>query len=242
MHHPVAAGSPAPDHRDPALTATESSLRMDPSAGSDAGLGHACTHMYTRLCAHTRTCFTAHHTPRVLGRLHVRKCAHCTQGTRGAEPRPQESTAAARALPTLLPVIALKQEDETELRGGVARKKLWHAGGLAVPNWSGRGSPPAPGAGQRGCASRKQALPPGQAWPCCGPPRAWEAVEVLALAHKDSPNLDRTSCCSSRLEKRILGFSPLMLELSQGGASRLGLSRGSTSTSRLTWNRSGYFS
>lgn len=50
------------------------------------------------------------------------------------------------------------------------------------------------------------------------------------------------SCCSSRLENRILGFSPLMLVLSQGGASRLGLSLGSTSTSRFTWNKSGYFS
>lgn len=124
--------------------------------------------MYTCLCAHTHARASQHTTPWVLGRLHVRKCAHCTQGTRGAEPRPQGSTAAARALPTLLPVIALKQEDETELSGGVARKKLWCAGGLAVPSWSGRGSLPAPGAGQRGCASRKQALPPGQTWPCCG--------------------------------------------------------------------------
>lgn len=57
-----------------------------------------------------------------------------------------------------------------------------------------------------------------------------------------SPNLERMSCCSSRLENRILGFSPLMLVLSQGGASRLGLSLGSTSTSRFTWNKSGYFS
>lgn len=57
-----------------------------------------------------------------------------------------------------------------------------------------------------------------------------------------SPNFARMSCCSSRLENRILGFSPRMLAVSQGGASWLGLSLGSTSTSRFTWNKSGYFS
>lgn len=56
------------------------------------------------------------------------------------------------------------------------------------------------------------------------------------------PNLDKMSCCSSRLENRILGFSPLMLVFSHGWASWHDLSLGSTSTSRFTWNRSGYFS
>lgn len=56
------------------------------------------------------------------------------------------------------------------------------------------------------------------------------------------PNFDKISCCSSRVEKRILGFSPFIFMLSHGGCSQLGLSLGSTSTSRFTWNKSGYFS
>lgn len=68
------------------------------------------------------------------------------------------------------------------------------------------------------------------------------SVSTLREPGHSLPNLDRMSCCSSLLEKRILGFRPLRLVFSQGGASRLGLSLGSTSTSRFTWNRSGYFS
>lgn len=57
-----------------------------------------------------------------------------------------------------------------------------------------------------------------------------------------SPNLLRISCCSSRVEKRILGLRPLVWKLSQGGGLALGLSLESTSMFRLTWNKSGYFS
>lgn len=56
------------------------------------------------------------------------------------------------------------------------------------------------------------------------------------------PNLLRISCCSSREEKRILGLRPLVWKPSQGGVLVLGLSLGSTSMSKLTWNKSGYFS
>lgn len=56
------------------------------------------------------------------------------------------------------------------------------------------------------------------------------------------PNLLRISCCSSRVEKRILGLRPLVWKPSQGGGFVLGLSLGSTSMFRLTWNKSGYFS
>ena len=65
----------------------------------------------------------------------------------------------------------------------------------------------------------------------------FESSSIFSL-----PNFVKISCCSSRLEKRILGFKPLMFKLSQGARSVLGLSRGSTSTSRFTWNKSGYFS
>lgn len=66
---------------------------------------------------------------------------------------------------------------------------------------------------------------------------------VLFFFLRDSlPNFDKISCCSSRVEKRILGFSPFIFMLSHGGCSQLGLSLGSTSTSRFTWNKSGYFS
>lgn len=56
------------------------------------------------------------------------------------------------------------------------------------------------------------------------------------------PNLLSISCCSSREEKRILGLRPLVWKPSHGGLLVLGLSLGSTSMFKLTWNKSGYFS
>lgn len=66
--------------------------------------------------------------------------------------------------------------------------------------------------------------------------------QLIFSERRCSPNLLRISCCSSRVEKRILGLRPLVWKLSQGGGLVLGLSLGSTSMFRLTWNKSGYFS
>lgn len=68
------------------------------------------------------------------------------------------------------------------------------------------------------------------------------AIPLVSSERRFSPNLLRISCCSSRVEKRILGLRPLVWKPSQGGGLVLGLSLGSTSMFRLTWNRSGYFS
>lgn len=108
------------------------------------------------------------------------------------------------------------------------------------PNLGGPSLPESPGQAAR-CGQTSDGRSPKPPSPCPHTARRQRASGCRGQ-DRPSPNLDRMSCCSSRLEKRILGFSPLMLEFSQGGASRLGLSRGSTSTSRLTWNRSGYFS
>lgn len=116
------------------LTATSSSLRMGPSADSDTGLGHVHTHVYIYTHAHAHTCFTAHHSAHHIVSTWPSSCKEmCT-----LHPGHEGRCAPASAMPTLLPVTTLKQEDETtELRGGVARKKLWRAGSLAVPSWSG---------------------------------------------------------------------------------------------------------